>query len=198
MRVTWIDVYSDMIPHFKRDSDKDLQVVVNGIIQTYEEEGGRTEEVTIDPHLVTIAGFFSSRNIEGIGFNYPYHANSWKYMSGDISGSLGEAITSVLMDVKFGIGITDVVRMRVSKFMGILTDMVIEVNKYPKLIDFLGKEGLVFMNTRSSVFYKKDYLKRGLEKDLISSEILRYPDNFSLLFYVFLNEDKVLGVVVRP
>ncbi|BDC18292.1 hypothetical protein [Acidianus sp. HS-5] len=201
VKITWIYIPSDLLPHDEKDDDKDMEVVADGILEEFE-KGGEKEELTIDEKTLIPASILSSRIIEDLPSNLSYFLGRWggKYFSGDVSGALGEIIVYAVLEEKFGVKFLDILPLREVKFMGMLTDTFIHIGKYEKLKKFVGdKEGkaLLFVNIRSSVNFDKGTTRKNLMKDLTTSENLRYPDNYSLLSYVF-GDGNVMMVVIKP
>lgn len=200
VKITWIYVPSDLLPHDERDDNDDVEVIADAILEEFEK--GEKEELVINEKVLIPASILSSRIIEDLPSNLSYFLGKWggKYFSGDISGALGEIIVYTILEEKFGVKLFDILPLREVKFMGMITDAFIRVGKYEKLKEFLGdKSGksLLFVNVRSSVKFDRSTARKNITKDLITSENLRYPDNYSLLSYVF-GDGNVMMVVVRP
>ncbi len=201
VKLTWIYVPSDLLPHEEKDDDNDMEVIADGILEEFE-KGGEKEELTIDEKILISASLLSSRIIEDLPSNLSYFLGRWggKYFSGDVSGALGEIIVYTILEEKFRVKFLDILPLREVKFMGMLTDTFIHIGKYEKLKEFLGdKEGksLLFVNVRSSVNFDRTTVRKNLIKDLVTSENLRYPDNYSLLSYIF-GDGNIMMVVVKP
>jgi len=200
VKLTWVYVPSDLLPHDEKDDDNDMEVIADGILEEFEK--GEKEDLEIDERILIPASILSSRIIEDLPSNLSYFLGRWggKYYSGDISGALGEIIVYTILEEKFGVKLLDILPLREVKFMGMITDTFIHIGKYEKLKEFLGdKDGksLLFVNVRSSVKFDKATVRKNITKDLITSESLRYPDNYSLLSYVF-GDGNIMMVVVRP
>ncbi|AWR96562.2 hypothetical protein DFR86_02690 [Acidianus sulfidivorans JP7] len=198
LKTSWLRISSDIIPHDSNDSVEDLDVVSKGIVEAL--ENSNKEDFELDEKILIFTNIFTSRIIENLDSNISYYLGKWggKYFSGDISASLGEAIAYAFLEQKFDIKITDILPLRQVKFQGIVTDTYLKIEKYPKIKEFLGAEnGILFINTRSMMTYDKNLLSRNISKDLIISENLRYPDNYSLLSYL-IGVNTLYLVVITP
>lgn len=203
IRLYWIDIPSDLLPHTEKDSSSDLKVVVNSILDEFESRD-YFEEIEIDPKLINIMGIFSGRIIEGLSDNlFDYYDGRWagKLFSGDISAALGESFTYAILDVKFDIDISKIIPLRIVKYLGISPDIIIDIDSNKKLRDFLGatKPSILLVNSRSSIRYNRYLLAENISKDILNLEDLRYPNNYSLLSYIMnYNGLSSLMLVIRP
>lgn len=203
IRLYWIDISSDLLPHTEKDSSSDLKVVVNSILDEFESRD-YFEEIEIDPKLINIMGIFSGRIIEGLSDNlFDYYDGRWagKLFSGDISAALGESFTYAILDVKFDIDISKIIPLRIVKYLGISPDIIIDIDSNKKLRDFLGatKPSILLVNSRSSIRYNRYLLAENISKDILNLEDLRYPNNYSLLSYIMnYNGLSSLMLVIRP
>lgn len=199
LKISWLRIPSDLIPHESNESERDLEVVAEAIVDAYEESP--LEEFEVDEKLLLFSSIFSSRIIGDLPSNLIYVYGRWggKYFSGDISASLAESIVYSVLEGKFGVKLTDILPLRQVKFKGLITDTFINIEKYPKLKEFLGAEegGLLLVNARSMLAYDRRLLARHIAKDLVTSENVRYPDNYSLLSYL-IELSKLFMLVVYP
>ncbi|ARM75041.1 hypothetical protein [Acidianus manzaensis] len=197
LKISWLKIPSDLIPH-ESNENEDLDVVAEGIVETLEQN--QNENFELDDKLLIISSIYSSRIIEDLFSNTSYLLGRWggKYYSGDISASIGEAIVYSFLEQRFSIKLTDIIPLRQVKFQGIITDTFINIEKYPKLKEFLDTEkGTLYTNIRSMIKYDRRTLAKNISKDIIISENLRYPDNYSLLSYLIEMKNLYL-VVITP
>lgn len=198
LKISWIRIPSDLIPHDSNENENDLEVISEGIVDAFEQSSA--EEFEIDDKLLIFTGIFASRMVENLQSNISYVFGRWggKYFSGDISASLAESIVYSILEQKFGVELTDILPLRQVKFKGIIPDTFFSIEKYPKLQEFLNTEkGLLCVNIRSMLTYDKRLLARNILKDIVVSENIRYPDNYSLLSYL-IELNKLLMLVVYP
>ncbi|MCG3108258.1 hypothetical protein L3N51_00539 [Metallosphaera sp. J1] len=198
LKISWADLPSEVIPHSSNDSDEDMDVVSSALIDTLI-QNMPSEIVELDPGRIIMASLLSSRLVSGI-IDY-LEGRRWggKYYSGDVSATLGETMAYAVLEKKFDVKFLDVIPLRQVKYLGFSPDAMIDVNKYPKLLSFLGGKGLLFLNARGSYKWSQAWLMRNLKRDLIQVEKVRYPDNFAMLTYLYRDEEwKMMMVVIRP
>lgn len=194
---------SDLLPHTDKDSNSDLNEVVNCILDEFENRE-YFEEIEIDPKLINILGIFSGRIVEGIADNLiDYYDGRWsgKLFSGDISATLGESLTYAILYTKFNVDISKIIPLRIVKYLGISPDTIINLNNNEKLVEFLGatKSSILLVNSRSSINYNRYLIAENIKKDILNLENLRYPDNYSLLSYIMnYNGLSSLMLVINP
>jgi hypothetical protein len=201
VKIKWASLNSSEIPMDKKNTEEDLKEFAKGVASKLEKERGET--LGLDLKLLHPLGIFSGRILEGIAENIKGYGVRWagKLFSGDVSSAIGETITYAVLDTKFKVDVSSLVPFRLVKYLGIVPDLVIPLAEYEELKDFLRAKGneLLLVNSRSMVRFSLSTLVSNLVKDLSVTEVLRYPDNFSLLSYVTYNEGiKDLMVVVRP
>ncbi|AWR93427.1 hypothetical protein [Acidianus brierleyi] len=203
IKLYWISIDSDILPHTDKDSNSDLNEVVNCILDEFESRD-YFEELEIDPKLITILGIFSGRIVEGIADNLiDYYDGRWsgKLFSGDISATLGESLTYAILYTKFDIDISRIIPLRIVKYLGVSPDTIISSDNNKKLVEFLGitKSAILLVNSRSSINYNRYITAENIKKDILNLENLRYPDNYSLLSYVMnYNGLSSLMLVIKP
>ncbi|BBL47516.1 hypothetical protein MJ1HA_1617 [Metallosphaera sedula] len=198
LKISWVDLPSDAIPHSNKDSDGDLDVISSALADTLV-QNMPSEIVELDPGKIMMASLLSSKLVTGVLGHLDERRWGGKYYSGDISASLGETMAYALLEKKFEVKFLDIIPLRQVKYLGFSPDAVIDVSKYPKLISFLGGKGLLFLNARGSYRWSQAWLHRNLRRDMVQVEKVRYPDNFAILTYLYRDQEwKMMAVVIRP
>lgn len=197
MKISWISVPSEVLPHDNSDSEGDMDAVSSAIADALI-QSMPSEIIDLDPVKLNIASLLSSRLIEGIPLNLQEKRWGGKYYSGDLSASLGETMAFALLERKFDVKFVDVIPLRQVKYLGYSPDAIIEIERYPKLLEFVGGKGLLILNARGSYKWSRSWLVRNLRRDLVQVEKMRYPDNFGLLTYFYRdNEWKMMVVTIK-
>ncbi|WP_338601416.1 hypothetical protein V6M85_00065 [Sulfolobus tengchongensis] len=203
LKISWIEVDQDLIPHSELDSANDLKYVSNEILEAFE-IGGYSEEIELDEKLLLIiASVYSSKLIPDIHKAIKiYELGRWgKLLSGDVVTVIGETLTYALLVQLFDVKIEDVLPLRNVKYLGTIVDLAINIEKYEKLREFLNaKRGTLFVDAKATMSYKRSYILSRLSHSLVALESLRYPDNYALLSYIIKYNNQLydLGVIIRP
>ncbi|QKQ99565.1 hypothetical protein GWK48_03405 [Metallosphaera tengchongensis] len=198
LKISLIEISSEVIPHHLNESDDDISTVSHLLVEALT-KGMPSEVVDIDEGKVFMASLLSSRLIEGIPYNLDPSRWGGKYYSGDVSATIGETLTYAFLEEKFDVKFTDIVPLRQVKYLGYSPDALVDAGKSPTLLTYLGGKGFLFINARGSFRWSQNWLTRNLVRDLIQVEKIRYPDNYGLLSYVYRDEGwNLAGVVIRP
>ncbi|MEM4041706.1 MAG: hypothetical protein QXD91_00565 [Saccharolobus sp.] len=202
LRVSWIQISQELLPHSDMDSETDLKTVTDAILDTFE-IGGYSEEYELDEKIIQITTAFFSKTVSDIPkLIRAYELNKWgKTLSGDISTVIGESITYSLLIQLFNINIKDLLPFRNVKYLATISDLAINIEKYEKLKKFLNaKNGILFVNARATMSYRRYYIAKKLSESLISLETIRYPDNYGLISYIIKYDNQLydLGIIIRP
>ncbi len=204
LKISWIEIQQDILPHTDTDSEKDLEFLANEILEAYE-IGGISEEIELDDKLFTITTALTSKLTSSADIPKIielYRLGKWgKLLSGDISSVIGESVAYTLLIQKFNVSIKDILPFRNVKYTKTITDLVINIEKYPKLREFLKADrGLLFVNARATMSYKRSYILKRLIESISIIENVRYPDHFGLVSYIVKLNDEYhnICVIIRP
>ncbi|MEM3999526.1 MAG: hypothetical protein QXW86_01765, partial [Saccharolobus sp.] len=134
LKISWIELSQDLLPHSDLDSAEDLKLVSNEILEAFE-IGGYSEELELDDKILAVTSVFSSKLLQDIPKSIKiYEMGRWgRLLSGDVVTVVGETITYALLNQLFGISINDILPFRNVKFLGIISDLAINIEKYNKL-----------------------------------------------------------------
>ncbi len=201
VRLRWEFLDSNALPRDRGQTEKDLRAVAEAVASNLQKSS--EEKVDVDLKMLYPLGVMSGKMLEGVVENVSAYGMRWagKLFSGDVSAVLGETITYAVLDAKFKVDVSSLVPLRLVKYLGVVPDLVVPLADYKELRGFLGAKGdeMLLVNSRSMVTFSYPTLVKNLMRDLSVTEVLRYPDNFSLLSYVTYDDGvKDLIVVVRP
>ncbi len=202
LKISWIEINQELLPHSDLDSEDDLNTISNEILEAFE-VGGYSEEVQLDEKIILVASTFTSKLIGDIPKIIKiYELGRWgKLFSGDTIAVIGESITYALLIQLFNIDIVDLVPFRNVKYLGTISDLAINIEKYDKLKKFLGADkGILFVNARATMIYKRSYIAKRIAESLTAIENVRYPDNYGLISYVIKYNQELydLCIIVKP
>lgn len=65
LKISWIELSQDLLPHSDLDSAEDLKLVSNEILEAFE-IGGYSEELELDDKILTVTSVFSSKLLQDI------------------------------------------------------------------------------------------------------------------------------------
>ncbi|ACP38133.1 hypothetical protein [Saccharolobus islandicus] len=202
LKISWIELSQDLLPHSDLDSAEDLKLVSNEILEAFE-IGGYSEELELDDKILTVTSVFSSKLLQDISKSIKiYEMGRWgKLLSGDVVTVVGETITYALLNQLFGISINDILPFRNVKFLGTISDLAINIEKYDKLRKFLNaKNGLLFVEAKATMTFRRSQIVNTISKSLVTIENLRYPDNYGLISYVvkYNNQLYDMMILIKP
>nr|WP_238842140.1 hypothetical protein [Sulfolobus sp. E11-6] len=128
LKISWIELSQDLLPHSDLDSKEDLKFISNEILEAFE-IGGYSDEIELDDKILEITSIFSSKLVNDILRSIQiYEKGRWgKLLSGDIVTVIGETITYALLNQLFDVSINDILPFRGVKFLGIISDLVINI-----------------------------------------------------------------------
>ncbi|BFH73544.1 hypothetical protein SJAV_14880 [Sulfurisphaera javensis] len=195
-----IEIKGDLLPHTKDDVNQYKEIasfILDAIGET------PITEITIDDKLLYFSSFLTTKLIEGILDNvyaYTSEIKGPKYLSGDVSMIISEAITYATLNALYDVKLTNIIPFRSVKYLGTIVDAMIDLNYEEKLSKFIGsKGGVLFVNIRSSMNPRSYYLIDKLAKSLINLEIVRYPDNYGLISMVIKDKNlKEIFIFIKP
>jgi hypothetical protein len=202
LKISWIELSQDLLPHSDLDSAEDLKLVSNEILEAFE-IGGYSEELELDDKILAVTSVFSSKLLQDISKLIKiYEMGRWgKLLSGDVVTVVGETITYALLNQLFGISINDILPFRNVKFLGTISDLAINIEKYDKLRKFLNaKNGLLFVEAKATMTFRRSQIVNTISKSLVTIENLRYPDNYGLISYVvkYNNQLYDMMILIKP
>ncbi|QXJ32988.1 hypothetical protein [Saccharolobus shibatae] len=202
LKISWIELSQDLLPHSDLDSAEDLKLVSNEILEAFE-IGGYSEELELDDKILAVTSVFSSKLLQDIPKSIKiYEMGRWgKLLSGDVVTVIGETITYALLNQLFGISINDILPFRNVKFLGTISDLAINIEKYDKLRKFLNaKNGLLFVEAKATMTFRRSQIVNTISKSLVTIENLRYPDNYGLISYVvkYNNQLYDMMILIKP
>ncbi|MCH4814978.1 MAG: hypothetical protein QXY87_04100 [Saccharolobus sp.] len=202
LKISWIELSQDLLPHSDLDSAEDLKLVSNEILEAFE-IGGYSEELELDDKILAVTSVFSSKLLQDIPKSIKiYEMGRWgRLLSGDVVTVVGETITYALLNQLFGISINDILPFRNVKFLGIISDLAINIEKYNKLRKFLNaKNGLLFVEAKATMTFRRSQIVNTISKSLVTIENLRYPDNYGLISYVvkYNNQLYDMMILIKP
>ncbi|AAK41060.1 hypothetical protein SULI_09305 [Saccharolobus solfataricus] len=202
LKISWIELSQDLLPHSDLDSPEDLKLISNEILEAFE-IGGHSEEIELDDKILTITSIFSSKLLQDIPKSIRiYEMGRWgKLLSGDVVTVIGETITYALLNQLFNISINDILPFRNVKFLGTISDLAINIEKYDTLRKFLNaKSGLLFVEAKATMTFRRSQIVNTISKSLVTIENLRYPDNYGLISYIIKYNNQLydLMILIKP
>jgi len=203
VKVIKYTIDSNQIPRKKGEEAKLLNLC-RDILNYFERNINNAEIINIDYITILAASIFSNKIVNGILESiYEYILGKWdgKQFSGDVSAVIGQSIGFALLESLFDIPLTEIIPLRNVKYLGLVSDTVINIGKYEKLKKFLGVDrGILFFNSRSTTTYRRNYVIDKLMKSILNIEIMRYPSHYGLISYSIFHNKEIFALltVINP
>jgi len=203
VRVIKYTIDSNQIPRKKGEEIKLLNLC-RDILNYFERNMNNAEIIDIDYVTILAASIFSNKIVNGILESiYEYILGKWdgKQFSGDVSAVIGQSIGFALLESLFDIPLTEIIPLRNVKYLGLVSDTVINIGKYEKLKKFLGVDrGILFFNSRSTTAYRRNYVIDKLMKSILNIETMRYPSHYGLISYSIFHNKEIFALltVINP
>lgn len=203
VKVIKYTIDSNQIPRKKGEETKLLNLC-RDILNYFERNINNAEIINIDYITILAASIFSSKIVNGILESiYEYILGKWdgKQFSGDVSAVIGQSIGFALLESLFDIPLTEIIPLRNVKYLGLVSDTVINIGKYEKLKKFLGVDrGILFFNSRSTTTYRRNYVIDKLMKSILNIETMRYPSHYGLISYSIFHNKEIFALltVINP
>jgi len=203
VKVIKYTIDSNQIPRKKGEETKLLNLC-RDILNYFERNMNNAEIINVDYITILAASIFSSKIVNGILESiYEYILGKWdgKQFSGDVSAVIGQSIGFALLESLFDIPLTEIIPLRNVKYLGLVSDTVINIGKYEKLKKFLGIDrGILFFNSRSTTAYRRNYVIDKLMKSILNIETMRYPSHYGLISYSIFHNKEIFALltVINP
>lgn len=182
LKFSSIEIEGDLLPHDKNEVDqfKELSFYIYESIKDTD-----YIDIEIDDNIINLLSFLTTKLIEGITDNI--YANIFenkgaKYLSGDVSLVVSEALTYASLNSLYKVHLTNIIPFRSVKYLGTIVDAMIDISKEEELRRMLGaSKGFLFINIRASMTPRSYYIVDKLAKSLMNLEVVRYPNNYGLI-----------------
>lgn len=195
-----LEIEGDILPHDNNELDqyKDIAYYIYDVASN-----SSFTDITIDDKLLFFSSIFTSKLFEGIIDNiYGYLTSNKgsKYLSGDATMSISEALTYATFNSLYEVSFSNIIPFRSVKYLGTIVDAMIDLNKERKLREKIGAEGgFLFINIRSTMSPRSYYVVDKLMKSLKNLEIVRYPNNYGLISLIVKDEYfKEIFIFIKP
>ena len=192
IKFTSLKVPSSLIPHEEDEIDqtKEIAGYIYQALQSLD-----VIDITIDDKLLFIYSMYTSKLIENITenlYSYLYGNKGYKYLSGDISVVLSEALTYSTLYSLYDIKLSSLIPFRTVKYLGTIADAVVNLEEEKKLAKELGAEGgLLFINVRGAMSPRAYYIIDKIWKSILNLELVRYPDNYGLISIITREKESI-------
>jgi len=201
LKFSSIEIKSDLLPHSENDTNQ-YKEIAGYILDAA--SGSPYLDVEIDDKILYFSTIFTTKLIEGIIdniYSYAYSRKGAKYLSGDASMSISEAITYATFNTLYNVKFTNIIPFRSVKYLGTIADAMIDLTREEKLRKSIGAEGgLLFINIRSSMNPRTYYILDKITKSLMNIEIVRYPNNYGVLSLITREDEnlKETFIYIKP
>ncbi|AHC51253.1 hypothetical protein SUSAZ_04170 [Sulfolobus acidocaldarius SUSAZ] len=192
-----LKIPSDLLPHSEDEIDQFNEIagyIYESILHS------QPSKVNLDEKIIPLSSFLQSKMVEGLLeniYHYMQMLKGAKYLSGDISISISEAITYTTLHTIYSVKLRNIIPFRTVKYLGIIADAVVDLSREEKLAKEVGSDsGLLFINIRSSMNPKSYQIIDKIRRSLINIETVRYPDSFGLISIVTLDKGELTNSFV--
>lgn len=198
-----LSVNGDLLPHGKNEIN-DYLTIAGYLFEVFEDNYKVAENIDIKESSLIFASLLSSKVIEDLPeIIMAYKLGRWgsKMFSGDIAGSIAETLTYAIIHEKYDIPFDKIIPLRPVKYIGVISDSVVDLTSSKKLQEELGSpKGLLFINSRSAMVYHPSTIMRRIAHSLQNLEVARYEDNYGLLSLVLRYDNELYDylIIVKP
>ncbi|BFI75131.1 hypothetical protein [Sulfurisphaera ohwakuensis] len=201
LKFSSVEIKSDLLPHNENETNQ-YKEIAGYILDTISENP--YFDMEIDDKILYFSTIFTTKLIEGIVdniYSYAYSRKGAKYLSGDASMSISEAITYATFNILYNVKFSNIIPFRSVKYLGTIADAMIDLTKEEKLRKSIGAEGgLLFINIRSSMNPRTYYILDKIAKSLMNIEIVRYPNNYGVVSLITREDEnlKETFIYIKP
>jgi len=192
LKFSSLEIKSDLLPHDRNEIEQFNELS----FYIYESmKDADYIELEIDDNIINLLSFLTTKLIEGISDNI--YANIFenkgaKYLSGDISLVVSEALTYATLNSLYKVSLTNIIPFRSVKYLGTIVDAMIDIGKEEELRRILGaRGGFLFINIRASMTPRSYYIVDKLAKSLINLEMVRYPNDYGLISVIVKDNEAI-------
>ncbi len=184
-----ITIDGNIFPHSQDEYDQFYELSALVVDELF---SSTPREIEVTSGSILFAGLLVSKNVFGVLENVSlfFDQPRYRYVSGDVTSTVSEAVTIAALKDLFGVDLLSVVPTRLVKYTGVLTDLFVPQEALGELEAVFGGRKPVFVEVRGSATGRGLYEKA--EKAFRNLEAVRFPNNFGLVSFLV---GKSLGFV---